>query len=108
MKLFEKQKIEEVLTLNWTKYIDYKMLLNFIVNAVPLYASNWAMIKQYKKIQGNKITISKVSLLQNDISFWVSFEIPSNSGVALGTAEILSSIHGDFKMNNISGTILVD
>lgn len=105
MKLFDTKKIEEVLKSNWTKYIDYKMLMSFIINAVPLYAPNWSILKQYKKIQGNKIAISKVSLSDGIILFWVDFEVPIQHGLSAGTAELVCSTDGNFKINNISGTI---
>lgn len=105
MKLFDTKKIEEVLKLNWTKYIDYKLLMAFIINAVPLYAANWSIIKQYKKIQGNKIAISKVTLAENALLFWVDFEVPVHDGISAGTIELICSTDGSFKINNISGTI---
>lgn len=105
MKLFEKQKLEEVLKNNWTKYINYKLLMNYIVNAVPLYAPNWAILKQFKKNQGNKITISKINLLNDSILLWVDFEVPYQNSVALGTIEIAMKLNGAFETTHISGTI---
>jgi hypothetical protein len=105
MKLFETKKVEEVLQQTWTKYIDYKFLLNFIINAVPLYASNWPTIMQYKKIQGNKISISKVTLLENEILFWIDFEVPLDNCLSTGTVEISSNLNGNSKVIQIVGTV---
>lgn len=105
MKLFEIKKIEEFLQQNWTKYIDYKLLLGFIINAVPLYAPNWPSIVQYKKFQGNKLTISKVSMRENTIDFHADFEVIVETGVCVGTIDLSASLNGSFQVNQVLGTV---
>lgn len=104
MKIFEIKKVEDVLQQTWTKYIDYKYLLKLIINTVPLYASNWPKIIEYKKMQGNKISISKVSLRNTDILFWIDFEVQTNIGLSAGTVEIAACLNGEFTIIQIVGT----
>lgn len=105
MKLFDIKKIEELLQQNWTKYIDYKLLLGFIINAVPLYAPNWPTIVQYKKFQGNKLTISKASMSNANLQFHADFEIVVENGVCVGTIDLTATLDGNFEVSQFMGTI---
>lgn len=105
MKLFETKKLEEVLQQNWTKYIDYKLLLGFVINAVPLYAQNWPTIMQYKKFQGNKITITRSKIQENYILFDLSFEVITDNGFCAGSMVLKAIFDGTTKLEQISGNI---
>jgi hypothetical protein len=107
MKLFETKKLEELLQQNWTKYIDYKMLLHFIINAVPLYAPNWPTIVQYKKFQGNKISISQVCITKNNIDLHIDYEVLVDTGVSAGTVDISCLFDGSYTVKQVLGTVYV-
>ena len=105
MKLFEIKKLEEMLQQNWTKYIDYKLLLGFVINAVPLYAQNWPTIMQYKKFQGNKITVTRAIIQEEYILFDLAFEVITENGVSAGSIVLKTTFDGSAKLQNINGNV---
>jgi len=105
MQILKKQKLAEILTANWTKYLDYKTLMSIAINTVQLYASNWSLLEYNKKIQGNKITISKTMIKNHDILFYLDFEIQISPNFAIGTIEIFMDLEGKFKIHKVHGNI---
>jgi hypothetical protein len=104
MKLFEKKKLEEHLLSNWTKFVDYKVLNNLVIKAIPLYANNWATIQIARNIKTQKIFFSKVEIISTgEIKLWISFEIPYNNNTAVGTLELLTNPLGEYKVTQMSG-----
>ncbi len=103
MKIITLQKMEELLQLQWTKFVDYKNLMDLIINNIPLYAGNWNTIVQARNISTKKVMVSKVNISQEGILFWFSFEIPMNEKTAVGTAELLCALNGTVKIQRISG-----
>ncbi len=103
MKLIDKKKLEEVLSSNWSKFIDYKSLLDITVNSIQLYAQNWSTIyssqSKIKKIQITKMEIEKT----NQIKIWVNFQIPLENKIAIGAIELLLDIQGNFELTNCVG-----
>lgn len=105
MNILKKEKLADLLTANWTKFIDYKSLMSFVINSVKLYAQNWSMLEYNKKIQSNKIMISKTIINDHEIIFWVDFEVPIENNLAIGTMEISVSLSGFFQVKNLLGNL---
>lgn len=105
MSILKKEKLADLLTANWTKFIDYRTLMSFVINSVKLYANNWSMLEYDKKIQGNKIMISKTILEKQGIIFWVDFEVPIDNKVAIGTIELCLELSGNYRTEKIVGNL---
>lgn len=105
MNIIKKEKLADLLTANWTKFIDYKSLMSFVINSVKLYAKNWSMLQYEKKIQGNKIMISKTIINDHEIIFWIDFEVPINNNLAIGTMEIGVTLSGSFQVKELLGNL---
>ena len=103
MKIFKTKNLEELLLLQWTKFVDYESIQKFITNNILLYASNWNTIVNMKQITTKKIFISKTEVKKDHILFWISFEIPIENKCAVGTAEIYCTIEGSATLAKISG-----
>ena len=105
MKILNKEKLADVLTQNWTKFIDYRALMSLAINSVQLYAKNWSLLEDNKKKNGNKITISKTSIKQNKMILWLEFEVQINTNVAIGTIELAMDFEGNLQINQTVGNI---
>ena len=105
MKILNKEKLADVLTQNWTKFIDYRALMSLAINSVQLYAKNWSLLEDNKKRNGNKITISKTSIKQNKMILWLEFEVQIDKNVAIGTIELAMDLEGNLQINQTVGNI---
>lgn len=105
MKIINQEKLANMLTQNWTKFLDYKNLMMFVTNTVQLYAPNWSMLEYSAKIQANKITVIKTTLLKNSFLFFIQFEIIIENRLASGTLELNVPLDGNYQLNNIQGNI---
>lgn len=106
MKIFLKQKLEELLASNWTKFIDYKSLLDIVTNNVLLYAPNWSTIQSSINIKTKKIYISKFEITENNnFRIWINFEIPINHNFATGALELQCNLLGQYEITNCVGNI---
>lgn len=105
MKIINQEKLANVLTQNWTKFLDYKTLMDFVINTVQLYVPNWSMLQYCAKIQGNKITVSKVTISKTALLFFINFEVIIDDKLASGTLELSVSLAGEHKVNNVYGNV---
>ena len=105
MSILKKDKLADLLTANWTKFIDYRTLMSFVINSVKLYASNWSMLEYDKKIQGNKIMVSKTILKKQGLLFWVDFEVPIEHKLSIGTIELYLDLSGNYHIEKIVGNL---
>jgi hypothetical protein len=105
MSILKKDKLADLLTANWTKFIDYRTLMSLVINSVKLYASNWSMLEYDKKIQGNKIMVSKTILTKQGLLFWVDFEVPIENKLAIGTIELCLDLSGNYHIEKIVGNL---
>lgn len=105
MSILNKEKLAELLTANWTKFIDYRTLMSLVINSVKLYASNWSMLEYDKKIQGNKIMVSKTTISERGLILWVDFEVPIDKKLAIGTIEMLLELSGNYRIEKIVGNL---
>jgi hypothetical protein len=103
MKILKLKNFEELLLLQWTKFVDYESIQKFITNNILLYASNWSTIINMKQITTKKIFVSKTEVKKDHILFWISFEIPMTNKCAVGTAEINCTLDGTATLAKISG-----
>jgi hypothetical protein len=105
MSILKKEKLADLLTANWTKFIDYRTLMSLAINSVKLYANNWSMLEYDKKIQGNKIMISKTIIEKHGLVFWVDFEVPIENKVAIGTIQFCQELSGNYRIEQIVGNL---
>lgn len=105
MRLLYKEKLAELLTQNWTKFIDYKTLMSFAINSVKLYAKNWAMLEYEQKNKTNKIMISRTCIQNNLIMFWLDFEVIVEKNLSIGTIEFTIDLNGNFELKEIKGNV---
>ena len=105
MQILKKQKLAEILAANWTKYLDYKTLMSLAISTVQLYASNWSLLEYNKKIQGNKIMVSKTILKKQGLLFWVDFEVPIENKLSIGTIELYLDLSGNYHIEKIVGNL---
>jgi len=105
MRILYKDKLADLLTQNWTKFIDYKTLMSFAINSVQLYAKNWCMLEHDKKNKNNKIMISKTRIENNYMVFWLDFEVIVQENLAIGSIEFTTDLMGNFKLKEITGNL---
>jgi hypothetical protein len=105
MKIINQEKLANLLTQNWTKFLDYKNLMELVINTVQLYASNWSMLEYCGNIQGNKISVSKTEFNKTSILFYIYFEVLLDESVAMGTLELNVPLNGQHTVNKINGNI---
>jgi len=107
MNIVNRKKLEETLSSNWTKFIDYKSLNDIAVNSIELYAPNWSTIysnsSTLKKLQLTKLEIQD----NNQIKIWINFVIPFNEKTAVGAMELLFDLNGNYTLNNIVGNFYI-
>lgn len=107
MKLLKQDKLNETLTQNWTKFIDYRSLLDLAINSIKLYANNWSPIQSDYKFQGNKIMISKTEVTPSGYLFDIKFEIKNKNDAAVGNFQIHVGFENSVRVSNMHGNLFI-
>lgn len=105
MKLLKTDKINETLVQNWTKFIDYRALLDLAINSIKLYANNWSPIQSTNTFKGNKIMIAKFNIDNSGYAFQVNFEIKFKDDVAIGSFQINIGFENAVRVSNMHGNL---
>ena len=105
MRFIKKDKLSETLTQNWTKYVDYKNLLDFIISTIKLYAKNLTRINYSQHFSGNKITVTKSDINTYGFKFDVKFEIKIENAICFGNISVLLSYDDDIKTEFIQANL---
>jgi hypothetical protein len=105
MQILRKEKLENTLTQNWTKFIDYKVLLDFAINSIKLYARNWTVVQSQINFTGNKVTVQSSKLDNLGLTFNVSYEIKIDAAVAIGYMILYIDYAGSGTIKQIEGNL---
>ena len=105
MQMLRKEKLEDTLTQNWTKFIDYKVLLDFVINTIKLYARNWTVVQSQINFTGNKVTVKSSKLDNLGLTFTVSYEIKVDYNVAIGFMILYIDYAGSCTIKQIHGNL---
>lgn len=91
-----KDKFEENLVANWTKFIDGSKLLAYVLQNVKNNTNNFGNISNSSMpVKGVSITISRFHWINQGFIIWVEFNVPlSSTNMAEGTMELLLSHAG--------------
>lgn len=103
--MLKKNKLEELLLTNWTKFIDMKLFSKIITENVHANINQLAFLNKQKQITGTKITISKFQLLSEGFVIWVEFQIPYQNNMTEGTIEFLLLYSGHLKHIQTIGNV---
>jgi len=90
MNIVNKEKLENLLLANWPTFLDHKSLLELTTTYIQ---NNNSYFKELstppKKLQNNKIHISRFSLVKNGFLIWLEFYVHVQEYVYTGTSEFL-------------------
>lgn len=100
MKVLKTDKLNETLTQTWTKYIDYSIFMDSIINTIKLYASNASIIQSNKKSTASKLLITKTNIDSNGIFFEVNFDLNLDNVFATGNLSALIRFDGTCVFSN--------
>jgi hypothetical protein len=100
MKVLKTEKLNETLTQTWTKYIDYRLLMDSIINTIKLYASNASIVQSNKKNTASKLVIAKTNINASGIIFDVNFDLNLDNIFATGTLSALIRFDGTCVLSN--------
>lgn len=106
MTFFSKEKLENFLIANWSKFLDVNKLFSFILIQVR-DCNNLIEINQVKTDKMMKITISRLELDKN-ITFWFDFTIPKKEGIAVGTHELVLGFNSEIISSSTYGNLFLN
>lgn len=107
MNLLKRDKLNETLTQNWTKFIDYRNLLELAINSIKLYANNWTPIQSNHNFKGNKIMVSKTSISSSGYTFIVNFELQVKECVAIGNFQLNIGLENTVRVSDLHGNLFI-
>jgi hypothetical protein len=105
MQMLKKEKLEDTLTQNWTKFIDYKVLLDFAINTIKLYARNWTLVQSQVNFTGNKVIVKSSKLDNLGLTFTITYEIKIDNSMAIGYMVLYIDYAGSSTIKEIQGNI---
>ena len=102
--VFFKDKLEEMLTANWTEFLDSSKLLAYVLTKIQENANDFKISEiEEKPFLGVRITISRFSSTKEGFVFWVEFSAPfSSSEIVEGTMELLLNPFEESKTNDFN------
>jgi hypothetical protein len=107
MQILKKEKLENTLTQNWTKFIDYKVLLDFAINTIKLYARNWTIVQSQIKFSGNKVMVVSSKLDNLGLTFNINYEIQIDNAVAIGSMSLHVNHSDSCSLKDIQGNVFI-
>lgn len=103
--MLNKEKLEELLIGNWTKFVDVKKLMTFTLQCGNEITNRTKYCGDLKRV--SKITITKFTPTINGFNVWVDFTNPSSEGtLIIGTVELFISLNGEIYHIRTVGNIL--
>jgi len=104
---FNKDKFEENLVANWTKFVDGQKLLAYVLHNVKNNANTFANISSSSlPVKGVSITISRFHWINHAFIIWAEFHVPlSINSMAEGTMELSLSANGTISHIRTIGNI---
>lgn len=89
------EKLEEILIINWPKFIDTHRLMAHVLKWVRDEVSGDTAIDSEPHENRNlSITVSRFQLVDSGFLVWVDFTVPREEYFARGTTEILLDAAG--------------
>jgi hypothetical protein len=89
MKVLNTAKLEELLVANWTKFLDTKAVMAFVLASVrDNIEQNFCVMSGSTSNKGVQITVSRFQMAQDGFTIWIDFHVPQEEGVAVGTSEL--------------------
>jgi hypothetical protein len=88
--LVNKEEFEKLLIVNWTKFINPQKMISFVL--INVRDTDLTIINKPAPIQKNSIGVTLSQFRPaKDGSFviWADFIIPKQTGIAIGTCELL-------------------
>ena len=107
MKIFDKNKLEELLIANWTKFLDFSKFMAIVLEKVRDNENKFNKIpnKTQIKSQNFQIMMSRFEIIENGFVLWVEFKVPINNGLAIGTSEFHLNNNGNLTHKETLGNI---
>ena len=106
MKLLKEEKIEEILAVNWTQFIDITFLRSFVQKMIQKNINKLNIIPMSMPIKGNSVSLSRFYFKNNGYYFWVDFYYLMEKNIVEGTMELYVPFeNNDIKMINLIGSL---
>lgn len=89
--MLDKQKLEKLLLLNWSEFLDIKKLFKIVAEA------SVSLPNSKTKVNSNQIKLSNLQITKNGFKIWLEFQFDNK----IGTLEMLTDFHGNYVILNI-------
>lgn len=104
--MINKEKLEELLVRNWTKFLDTKKIMVRTLQDVNTSTDKFNYCENEKQITNTttQISISRFYLAESGFTIWIEFIIPNNKYISVGTIEYILYHNGSIELKQIIGT----
>lgn len=101
-----KEKLEELLVRNWTKFLDTKKVLVKVLQDANASADTFNIVKSDGKPEKKamQVSLSRFRLADTGFLIWVEFVVPRDGEVYVGTAEYRLLASGSLELRQMLGT----
>lgn len=102
-------KLEELLVANWTKFLDSKKIMAFVLQTVRDRSDSFVEIKNSgQKIPNIQVMLSRFQIVADGFIVWVEFKVPLDKKFASGTTEFHLTNTGNITHLQTLGNTYID
>jgi hypothetical protein len=106
MKIFKEEKLEQLISTNWTEFTDTSLLRSFVKDTIQKNLNNLNIIPMKSSFKGNSLSLSRFYFDNNGYYFWIEFHNLVEKYIAEGTIEAHVPFENDqIKMVTIIGSL---
>ncbi len=105
--MVNKEKLEEILVANWTKFMDVNKFMAFVLRCAKDINKNSCVVTGELK-KNTKVTLSKFTPTPNGFILWADFSVPHGETMAIGTAELFLSPCGEISHIRTVGNLFTN
>lgn len=105
--MINKEKLEELLVRNWTKFLDTKKIMVKTLQDVNISTDKFNYCKDEKQPANNTTTqigLSRFCLTESGFIIWIEFVVPNYNYISVGTIEYIIYHNGSIELKQIMGT----
>jgi len=105
MKILIAEKLERLLQLNWTEFLDRQQIVRLCLEYARNAAYKTLQQKEIPKIQFRaSVTKFIVTEITPEFEIWIEFSVPKDNGVVIGTHVLSLRLSGEVKLKESHGT----
>jgi len=105
MKILIAEKLERLLQLNWTEFLDRQQVVRLCLEYVRNTAYKTLQQKEIPKIKFQaSVTKFMITDVASEFEVWIEFSVPKDNGVVIGTHVLSLSLSGEAKLKESHGT----